>query len=66
MLNHVGSIWLVVVLMLLPDNETEDQGPEYEPGVPPLLGGLADGDDAQEEEYDAVHEGGQRLDSVLD
>ena len=52
--------------MLLPDNETEDQGPEYEPGVPPLLGGLADGDDAQEEEYDAVHEGGQRLDSVLD
>ena len=52
--------------MLLPDNETEDQGPEYEPGVPPLLGGLADGDDAQEEEYDAVHEGGQRLDAVLD
>jgi len=42
----------------------EDEGPEGEPGVPLVL--MADGDDAQEEEDDAVGEGAHGLDGILD
>ena len=52
-------------LMLLrqPDCSAKHNRPEHESRVPLL--GVLDGDDAEVQEDDAVHEGGQRLDAVL-
>ena len=54
----------IIINAIVPDNKTEYECPDDEARVPLLV--VGDGDDAEEEEDDAVGEGGQRLDAVLD